>query len=120
MAFVEMILMSMRLKILLFTVTLTTILVTCAWYENTFRINYFATKNRHLISQRKIEIMNETNVDSLRQKAIKIYDNVAERHGEKDLIVERIQGLLTWASILAIGSVIILLFEIWNDKRPLP
>jgi hypothetical protein len=101
----------MRQKILVILLTLLTILTSWTWYENTYRIDFFATKNRHLRNQKRIEIINEGNIDSLRQKAVKILDNYEQHHDQSDKAVLEIQDMLTLTTCLTLLTLILLIFE---------
>lgn len=85
----------MRQRIIFTLLTILTILLCWTWYENTFAIDFFATKNRHLRNQKRIEIMNEDNIDSVRQQAITILDNYELGHSMTDKAVIKVQNMLT-------------------------
>ena len=101
----------MRQKILIILLTLLTILTSWTWYENTFAIDFFETKNRHLRNQKRIEIMNEDNIDSVRQKAVKILDNYEQRHSVSDKTIVKVQNMLTVTTCVTFLTLLLSIFE---------
>lgn len=106
----------MRQKFIIILLSLSTILTCWIWYENTFAIDYFATKNRHVRSQRRIEILNENNVDSVRQKALKILDNYEHGHSSTDRTIIKVQKMLTVSLSVTFLALILSAFEFRRKK----
>jgi hypothetical protein len=101
----------MRRKIIIALLALLTILICWTWYENTFAIDWFATKNHHLRNQKRIEIMNEPDIDFVRQKAVKILDNYELGHSKTDKTIIKVQNILTLTACLTFLTLIVAIFE---------
>jgi hypothetical protein len=107
----------MRLTVLFILLTITAILTISTIYHNSFQIDFAATKNNHLTNQRKAEIMGESNVDSLRQRAISAWDSLDQRRKETDLRANKIQVLLVWTLVSIVGSLAMIVVEILKRTR---
>lgn len=108
---------TMRHKIIFILLVILTILSCWTWYENTFAIDFFATKNRHLRNQKKIEIINEDNIDSVRQKAITILDNYESGHSMTDKTVIGVQKMLTVTTCVTFLTLMLSAFELFRRKN---
>jgi hypothetical protein len=102
----------MRQRILIVLLTFVTILTCWTWYENTFAIDFFAAKNRHSRNQKRIEIMNETNIDSVQHMAVEILENYEQRHSESDETIRKVQYLLTVTAAITFATLILAIFNI--------
>lgn len=101
----------MRQKIIFTLLIVLTIMSCWTWYTNTFAIDFFAAKNRHLRIQRRIEIKTENNIDSVRQKAIRILDNYEQGHSMTDKTVIKVQNMLTLMICVAFSALILSAFQ---------
>lgn len=105
-------------KILITLLTFLTILTIWAWYMNIYRFDFFSTKNRHLRNQQRIEIIAEKNIDSLRQKAVKVLDDYEQHRSESDKASIETQNLLMGTACLTFLSLILLIFELRKKNAP--
>lgn len=63
----------------MFLSLLSTGLIVYSWIQNTYQIDYFATKNRHLRNQMIQELKETNDIDSVKFKAIKIVENIGQK-----------------------------------------
>ena len=107
----------MRYKIIIALLVSLTILTCWTWYENTFAIDFFATKNHHLRNQKRIEIMKETNIDSVRQKAVEILDNYEQGLSITDKAILKVQSMVTVTIGVTFLILILSVFEFRKNSR---
>ncbi len=75
---INRIMKNLRLKILLLLSLLSTGLIVYSWIQNTYQIDFFATKNRHLRIQMIQELKENNDIDSVKVKAIQIVENIGQ------------------------------------------
>ncbi len=68
----------LRLKILLILSLVSTGMIVYSWIQNSYQIDYFATKNRHLRNQMIQELKATNDIDSVKVKAIQIVENIGQ------------------------------------------
>jgi hypothetical protein len=54
-------------------------LIVYSWIQNTYQIDYFATKNRHLRNQMIQELKETNDIDSVKVMAIQIVGNIGQK-----------------------------------------
>jgi hypothetical protein len=68
-------------------------------------------------NQKKIEITNENNIDSVRQKAITILDNYELGHSTTDKTVIGVQKMLTVTACVTFLTLVLSAFELFARKN---
>jgi len=70
---------NLRLKMLLILNLITTGLLIYSWIQNSYQIDFAATKNRHLRNQLIQGIKNTNDIDSVKFKAIQIVEGIGQK-----------------------------------------
>jgi hypothetical protein len=106
----------MRLRILILLTAIASVLTIWAWMNNTFQIDFAATKNRHLINEKRNEIVRTMNIDSLREKSLQVIDKMNDRNRKQNHIATKVERLLSVTILLNLISLAVVLLEIQKRK----
>src|SRR5579872_1954767 len=107
----------MRLKILALLSLISIAIASYGLYSNLTHVDFFATKNSYLHNEKRIELLKQQNVDSLRATALKILDSneIYRTRGSEHIMT--INTIFIWLTLLSIGSLIGLSFEFFRKTK---
>ena len=101
----------------MFLLILTTGLIIWAWIENISNLDIFLKRRVYFQYDWKVEIEKTADSVSLSKNTIALLESLNQRYMENNKTTERVMELLTWSSLFAISSVILVIIELIKRRK---
>ena len=106
-----------RLKLLLLTVGVSTVLSVLGWIQNLDNIDFFSTKNNHASAVLKIEIMKSSDSTFLKTTALDLLESLDQRRRDDDKTARSAESYLIWNVVASIFTIVLVFIELWKRRH---
>ena len=112
---------NIRIKALGVLLVILTTLTIWSWVTNSYNLDITTTKNAYYQNTLRVKLNQSNDPEFLRRQGLEFLEMMNKRSEDRNRIAGHVQKLLTWTTLLAVLSLIILATEIMvrrkNDRQ---